>query len=515
MAYDFTPKSTPGYQSPNRRLSQMLMQGQIGQPRQQRRGKTGQIADFIQSGLGAYLMSKDMGQQQAAQQAFIRGATGPGLGAGTPGGMVDIGGEGVYGSYGQQSPAGGVGGMKGAMAALQGMTGNPHAQHRLQSLLMQDLSRGQKEEQRLREHETAKDLYRFQQKEKVFQPKIPVPGRDVPFGPKVQAQKIAARQAGKTTWGAMPEEPGMMVSSLGQRQAVPQTAQQQFQGKLKMEAAQAQAEAKRGLPQMQQKTQESIANIKALMGHPGMKGMVGAPDTLSGLFYKVTGTPLAGTKEADFDARLKQVGGQQFLQALDSLKGTGAITEVEGKKATVALSRLTETGQSEESYRQAGEELIAILNAGAARAGVAAGQPAMGMGQAAMPPGAGGQRPTAMGQGPQLSPSVAAMLPPGGQGQAVMPQPAMGAEQSMVMPQGLQVPPGVRGPGVGGMGDSDLMSMYNRPPSPAGVVPLAPPAQGQQPLGRGVHISTREEFEALPSGTVYKIRGSVNAMRKP
>ena len=55
------------------------------------------------------------------------------------------------------------------------------------------------------------------------------------------------------------------------------------------------------------------------------------------------GTPYAnkvpGSKEADFAARFEQIKGGVFLQAFNSLRGGGQITESEGSKATAALLR--------------------------------------------------------------------------------------------------------------------------------------------------------------------------------
>lgn len=364
-----------GYQSPNRRLSQLLLQSQIGQPRQQRRGKTGQIADFIQSGLGAYLMSRDMGQQQAAQKAFVEGARG--------------------------------GDLKGATTALEGLSGNPYAQNRLQNLLMQQISQSQKEKQRLKELGSERETYEFQQKHKAFAPTKVVPGKDVPYSPAVQQQLVERAQAAKPSWGQMPGVPGMMVSSTGQMQAVPQTAQQKAQATLEAESAKAQAEAKRGFPQVQEKAQETLSNLKFLREHPGLPGVIGAPDTLSGAAYKAFGVAPPGTDEAGFLARLDQIGGQQFLQAFESLKGGGAITEVEGKKATEAMSRLTKTGLSEDAYRLAISDLENVVKKGLTRAGVAAGiEPQVPLaGGMAQSPSVAGQ-PISMPQGPQTAPVV-------------------------------------------------------------------------------------------------------------
>ena len=55
-------------------------------------------------------------------------------------------------------------------------------------------------------------------------------------------------------------------------------------------------------------------------------------------------------------AKIDQLGGRAFLSAFESLKGGGQITEIEGQKATAALSRLTNQAQSEEEYRKAIED---------------------------------------------------------------------------------------------------------------------------------------------------------------
>ena len=416
-AYDFgrmTPAKS-AYQSPNRRLSQLLMQGQMGQPRQQRRGTTGQLVDFLQSGLGAYMMQKDMGQEQAAQKAFA---------------------EGMHG-----------GDLKGATTALEGLSGNPYAQNRLQNLLMQQIGQSQKEKQRLKELGSERETYAFQQKHKAFAPTKLVPGKDVPYAPEVQRQRVEQAQAAKPSWGQMPGVPGMMVSSTGQMQAVPQTPQQAAQTKLETEAAQAQAQAKRGFPQIQEKAQETLTNLQSLREHPGLPGVVGVPDTLSGAAFKAFGVAPPGTDEAGFLARLDQIGGQQFLQAFESLKGGGAITEVEGKKASDAMSRLTKTGLSEDAYRLAISDLENVVKKGLTRAGVAAGI------EPQMPIGGMGQPQVAIP--PIDQPQVA--IPPIDQ-----PQLTRGIAPAVTVPPGPQLSrPGVA-PDVG----QNLLSVYDRSPAP-------------------------------------------------
>lgn len=52
-------------------------------------------------------------------------------------------------------------------------------------------------------------------------------------------------------------------------------------------------------------------------------------------------------------SRLDQIGGATFLQAFEALKGGGAITEIEGSKATDSLNRLRNTKQGTPEYRAA------------------------------------------------------------------------------------------------------------------------------------------------------------------
>ena len=76
---------------------------------------------------------------------------------------------------------------------------------------------------------------------------------------------------------------------------------------------------------------------------------------------------IPNTPKAGFQARLSQVQGQAFLQAFESLKGGGAISEVEGLKAQQAILRAS-TSQSRDDFETAIKEAIDIYNAGLQRA---------------------------------------------------------------------------------------------------------------------------------------------------
>ena len=106
--------------------------------------------------------------------------------------------------------------------------------------------------------------------------------------------------------------------------------------------------------------EESIRLVDDLLKAPGFKQAVGASRLLG-----VQKVP--GTAAKDFDIRLDQLKGQQFLQAFESLKGGGQITEVEGKKATDAIARMDAAG-SEAEFTKAAREFQSVIRTGMERA---------------------------------------------------------------------------------------------------------------------------------------------------
>ena len=108
-----------------------------------------------------------------------------------------------------------------------------------------------------------------------------------------------------------------------------------------------------------QNAEQSIQSVSDLINHPGLKYLTGT------LYGKAPVIP--GTEQASANALLDQIKGQQFLQAYQTLKGGGQITEVEGKKATDALSRM-QRSVSQEDFIKAGKEYMGILQKGIQRA---------------------------------------------------------------------------------------------------------------------------------------------------
>lgn len=119
------------------------------------------------------------------------------------------------------------------------------------------------------------------------------------------------------------------------------------------------------IPKMKQDVEQEVANIDAIAADQ---------QGLDQVFGNVMGVPqqwlptLPGTPKANMQERIKQVVGQNFLNAYSSLKGGGAITEVEGSKAQEAMARLG-SAQSKEAFLQALQDLKAVLAAGYQRMG--------------------------------------------------------------------------------------------------------------------------------------------------
>lgn len=118
------------------------------------------------------------------------------------------------------------------------------------------------------------------------------------------------------------------------------------------------------LPNAIANAETSMKVIDDFLKHPKASSRFGARGVLP---------PLPG-EEAGAQAYLDQIGGSAFLQAFETLKGSGQITEVEGRKATSAITRLTNQWQDWASAKKAAEELRGIIENGMFRAKAKAGQ---------------------------------------------------------------------------------------------------------------------------------------------
>jgi hypothetical protein len=110
-------------------------------------------------------------------------------------------------------------------------------------------------------------------------------------------------------------------------------------------------------PAALQKATDIIALLDATATHPGRAAGTGLTAGLSMLPAELS----FGAR--DFANFAKQLEGQTFLQAYESLKGTGQITEIEGQKATQAISRIGDRYVTEEQYLKAIRDLRDVVEA--------------------------------------------------------------------------------------------------------------------------------------------------------
>ena len=128
------------------------------------------------------------------------------------------------------------------------------------------------------------------------------------------------------------------------------------------EQGKAQAKFEANAPQALVTAKNAVTKINDLLTHPGLNAAVGAGG------FGTLGIPgvakyVPGTDAADFKARLDEVLGGAFMEAFNTLKGGGQITEKEGEKATAAITRMS-TSQSEAEFKKAAKEFQSVIKSG-------------------------------------------------------------------------------------------------------------------------------------------------------
>lgn len=126
------------------------------------------------------------------------------------------------------------------------------------------------------------------------------------------------------------------------------------------------ASAQAALPQVSATADRGIRLVDELLAHPGFSSVVGASLTPGARF-------IPGTDSSDFQARFDEINGGAFMQAFQSLRGGGQITEKEGEKATAAITRMR-TSQSEKEFTRGAREFQDVMRGVKARTEQLAGQ---------------------------------------------------------------------------------------------------------------------------------------------
>jgi len=160
---------------------------------------------------------------------------------------------------------------------------------------------------------------------------------------------------------------------------IPAAQSPQLQGDIAREkaagktAGETQTTAQFDLPRVIDNANNALQIIDQMVGsedgrtkaHPGFQSYVGATMFPGARFVE-------GSDTANFEQLLNQSKGGAFLEAFNSLKGGGQITEVEGKKATDAITRMNKA-QSEREFIKAAREYQGIIKLGVQRAQKKAG----------------------------------------------------------------------------------------------------------------------------------------------
>lgn len=111
-------------------------------------------------------------------------------------------------------------------------------------------------------------------------------------------------------------------------------------------------------PALIQTAQIALQNIRDLKNHQALPSALGA---IEGRLAAIAG------EQADVVSRIDQIKGRAFLQAFDTLKGGGAISEQEGAAATAAIARLNRV-QSPKEFKAALTELENVVQSAMNRA---------------------------------------------------------------------------------------------------------------------------------------------------
>jgi hypothetical protein len=114
------------------------------------------------------------------------------------------------------------------------------------------------------------------------------------------------------------------------------------------------------LPGAKTQVARSLNLVDSLLNHKGLSAVVGAPNPFKGGFGFAQ---LPGSDAESFATQLKQLEGQAFLEAFNTLRGAGAISEKEGEAATQAYANLSKS-QSEVQFKKNVAEIKNILTSG-------------------------------------------------------------------------------------------------------------------------------------------------------
>lgn len=105
-----------------------------------------------------------------------------------------------------------------------------------------------------------------------------------------------------------------------------------------------QGEARLAIPAAVSRAGETVGILEKLRNHPGLDAGTGATSLVA--------SRIPGSDAYDFEQLRQQAQGTAFLTAIGEMRGTGAISNVEGEAATQAVGRM-KSAQSKEAFLEA------------------------------------------------------------------------------------------------------------------------------------------------------------------
>lgn len=159
----------------------------------------------------------------------------------------------------------------------------------------------------------------------------------LPGGVKLQRDPIKVDLGDR--WGFMDPTTRTIVNMVPKNLAEAESQKQQ---------GEARGKAKASLPMVESAANNIITKVESVLNDPQLDKMVGYSGYIPNMSPEARG----------FMAKVKQLEGTAFLQAFESLKGAGAITETEGAQAKAALIRFQEMVQTGADYRLALRDYI-------------------------------------------------------------------------------------------------------------------------------------------------------------
>jgi hypothetical protein len=176
-----------------------------------------------------------------------------------------------------------------------------------------------------------------------------------------KAQGLVSSAAPMTAPSVAPAMDAPVASTTDVMVGLPPTEQIKLRSKRAEKVMEAQAD----LPRAVETAKQTVDAVDKLLTHEGFSNLVG--------FGVPFGKFVAGSETAGANALFEQIKGKSFLEAFQSLKGGGQITEKEGAKAEAAINRMN-LSTSEKDFKEAAKDFKDAVQSGIDRASKSAGE---------------------------------------------------------------------------------------------------------------------------------------------